>query len=103
MGHTAHLSTLARKKAQISSVLIVYCLTSLSRIFHSYGVATACWWSAANFVLYSALRAIEQGWIFFLLAPTATRDLSLWGLIRRTSLHVPQWDSNTQRKEQLLT
>lgn len=103
MGHTAHLSTLARKKAQISSVLIVYCLTSLSRIFHSYGVATACWWSAANFVLYSALRAIEQGGIFFVLAPTATRDLSLWGLIRRTSLHVPQWDSNTQRKEQLLT
>lgn len=103
MGHTAHLSTLARKKAQISSVLIVYCLTSLSRIFHSYGVATACWWSAANFVLYSALRAIEEGGIFFVLAPTATRDLSLWGLIRRTSLHVPQWDSNTQRKEQLLT
>lgn len=103
MGHTAHLSTLARKKAQISSVLIVYCLPSLSRIFHSYGVATACWWSAANFVLYSALRAIEEGGIFFVLAPTATRDLSLWGLIRRTSLHVPQWDSNTQRKEQLLT
>lgn len=81
MGHTAHLSTLARKKAQICSVLIVNCLTSLLRILQSYGVASACWWRAANFVLYSALRAIEQGGIYFVPAPTATRDLSLWGLI----------------------
>jgi hypothetical protein len=30
---------------------------------------------------------------------TATRDLSLYGLIRKTGTHVPQWDLNPQPKD----
>jgi hypothetical protein len=32
--------------------------------------------------------------------PTTTRDLGLYGLIRKTGTHVPQWDSNPRRKDQ---
>jgi hypothetical protein len=31
--------------------------------------------------------------------PTATRDLGLYGLIRKTGTHNPQWDSNPRRKD----
>jgi hypothetical protein len=31
--------------------------------------------------------------------PAATRDHGLYGLIRRTNTHVPQWDSNPRRKD----
>jgi hypothetical protein len=31
--------------------------------------------------------------------PTATRDLGLYSLIRKTGTYVPQWDSNPRRKE----
>jgi hypothetical protein len=31
--------------------------------------------------------------------PTATRDLGLYGLIRKTGTYIPQWDSNPQRKD----
>ena len=42
-----------------------------------------------NLDLCSALRAFEP-------TPTATRDLSLYGLIRKTSIHIPQWGSNSK-------
>ena len=54
---------------------------------------------AANLGLCSALRAFEQGRIFIVPTPTATRDLSLYGLIRKTGTHVPQWGSNPQLKD----
>jgi hypothetical protein len=31
--------------------------------------------------------------------PTATRDLGFYGLLRKTGTHVPQWDSNSRRKD----
>jgi hypothetical protein len=31
--------------------------------------------------------------------PTATRDLGLYSLIRKTGTHVPQWDSNPRCKD----
>jgi hypothetical protein len=31
--------------------------------------------------------------------PTATRVLGLYGLIRKTGTHVPQWGSNPQLKD----
>jgi hypothetical protein len=39
---------------------------------------------AANFGLCSALRAFEQGGIFIVATPTATRDFDLYGLIQKT-------------------
>ena len=54
---------------------------------------------AANLGLCSALRAFEQGRIFIVPTPTATRDLSLYGLIRKTGTHVLQWGSNPDLKD----
>jgi hypothetical protein len=52
-------------------------------------------WQGCKFRPMLALRAFEQGGV----SPTATRDLRLYGLIRKTGTHVPQWDSNPRRKD----
>lgn len=69
----------------------------------SYEDTTTCPWRAANFVLYSALRLFEQGGVFFIPASTATWDLSSYIVIWRSGLHIPQWDSDPWRKDQILT
>ena len=77
----------------------LFCLKPPEQFF-SYPAAvtiTGDW--AANLSLYSALRAFEQGGIFFVPTPTATRDLGLYGLIRKTGTHVPQWGSYPHHKD----
>jgi hypothetical protein len=41
-----------------------------------------------------AMRALKRA------KPAPTWDLSLYGRIRRTGIHVLQWDSNSRRKDQ---
>jgi hypothetical protein len=49
--------------------------------------------SYANHLWLLAVRVLLRA------TPAATRDLGLYGLIRMTGTHVPQWDSNPQRKD----
>jgi sorbitol-specific phosphotransferase system component IIC len=44
----------------------------------------------STYAYYSWLLAV----ILFRVTPAVTRNLGLYGLIRRTGTHVPQWDSN---------
>jgi hypothetical protein len=39
---------------------------------------------------------------FLRATPTATRDLGLYGLMRKTDTHVAQWDSNPRCKDYLI-
>jgi hypothetical protein len=52
---------------------------------------------AANFGL--GAQGLWVGRDFYRATPTATRDLGLYGLIRKTGTHVPQWNSNPRRKD----
>jgi hypothetical protein len=47
-------------------VLIIYCFTSRSRIFHLFGDVTIIGEGLQNVGLCSALRAFEQGGIFIM-------------------------------------
>ena len=65
--------------------LIIHCFTSRSRIFHLYGDVTITGEGLQNLGLCSALRAFEQGGIFYRATPAVTRGLGFSGLIRRTA------------------
>jgi hypothetical protein len=43
-------------------------------------------------------QGLSAGKDLYRATPTATRDLGLYGLIRKTVTYVPQWDSNPRRK-----
>jgi hypothetical protein len=60
--------------------LIIYGITSWSRIFHLYGDVTIAGEGLQNLGLCSALRAF-----LYRATPTVTRDLGFSGLIRRTA------------------
>ena len=66
------------------SLLFYFCLTSHSRIFHSYGDVTKCQWRASIFGLCSALTAIEKYGFFIVQTSTVIRYLEFYSLIRRT-------------------
>ena len=55
--------------------LIIYCFTSCSRIFHSYGDITTAGEGLQNLGLCSVLRAFEQGGIF--IVPHLNCDMGL--------------------------
>ena len=44
-------------------------------------------------------QGLSAGRNLYRATPTATRDLSLYGPIRKTGTHVPQWDSNPRLKD----
>ena len=57
-----------------SRLIIKWCLTSMSRIFHLYWDVTIFRWSGRNFDLCSALRAMCRR-VLHRATPTATQDL----------------------------
>jgi hypothetical protein len=55
--------------------------------------------AASKFWPKLGTRGLWAGRDLYRATPTATRDLGLYGLIQKTGTHVPQWDSNPQRKD----
>ena len=58
-----------------------------------------CRWRAAKFRPMLGAQGLWAGRDLYRATPTATRDLGLYGLIRKTGTHVPQWGSNPQLKD----
>jgi hypothetical protein len=50
-------------------------------------------------LVYARCSGIWAGRDLLRATPTATRDLGLYGLIRKTGTYVPQWDLNPGRKD----
>jgi hypothetical protein len=58
-----------------------------------------CRWQGCKFRPIFGTQGLWAGRDLYRATPTATRDLGLYGLIRKTGTHVPQWGSNPGRKD----
>jgi hypothetical protein len=56
-------------------------------------------WLGCKFRPILGAQGPRAGRDLYRATPTATRDLGLYGLIRKTGTHVPQWGSNPQLKD----
>jgi hypothetical protein len=56
-------------------------------------------WQGCKFWPMLGAQGLRAGRDLYRATPTATRDLGLYGLIRKTGTYVPQWDSNPRRKD----
>jgi hypothetical protein len=56
-------------------------------------------WLGCKFRPMLGAQGLWAGRDLYRATPTATRDLGLYGLIRKTGTHVPQWGSNPQLKD----
>ena len=56
-------------------------------------------WLGCKFRPMLGAQGLWAGRDLYRATPTATRDLGLYGFIRKTDTHVPQWDSNLRLKD----
>jgi hypothetical protein len=63
-------------------------------IFQLSGGCHHCRWLGCKFRPMLGAQGLWAGRDLYRATPTATRDLGLHGLIRKTGTHVPQWGSN---------
>jgi hypothetical protein len=56
-------------------------------------------WQGCKFRPMLGVQGLWAGRDLYRTTPTATRDLGLYGLIRKTGTHVPQWDLNPRLKD----
>jgi hypothetical protein len=83
------------KRMSWTQVIFVCLFIAAWAIFQlSSGCYHYRWQGCKRLMLHSWLLAVR---VLFRATPTATRDLGLYGLIRRTVTHVPQRDSNRER------
>jgi hypothetical protein len=76
------------------------CLFIATRtIFQLSGSCHHYRWQGCKFRPMLGAHGLWAGRDFYRATPTATRDLCLYSLIRKTGTHVPQWDSNPRRKD----
>jgi hypothetical protein len=73
----------------------VVCLFIATRAIYQLSGDCHHWrWLGCKFRSMLGAQGLWAGRDLYCATPTATRDLGLYGLIRKTSIHVPQWDSN---------
>jgi hypothetical protein len=81
-------------------VCLFVCLLIAARaIFQLSGGCHHYRWQGCKFWPMLGAQGLWAGRDLYHATPTAKRDLGLYGLIRKTGTHVPQWDSNSRRKD----
>jgi hypothetical protein len=79
---------------------VFVCLFIATRaIFQLSGGCHHCWRQGCKFQPMLGAQGLWAGRDLYRATPTATRHLGLYGLIRKTGNHIPQWDSNPRRKD----
>jgi hypothetical protein len=79
---------------------ICFCLFTAARaIFQLSGGCHHYRWQGCKFWPMLGAQGLWAGRDLYRTTPTATRDLGLYGLVRKTGTYVPQWDSNPRRKD----
>jgi hypothetical protein len=58
-----------------------------------------CRWQGCKFRPLFGAQGLWAGRGLYLATPTATRDLGLYSLIRKTGTSIPQWESNPRCKD----
>jgi hypothetical protein len=79
--------------------LFVCLLIAAQAFFQLSGSCHHYWWQGCKFWPMLGAQGLWAGRDLYCATPTATRDLGLYGLIRKTGTHVPQWDSNPRHKD----
>jgi hypothetical protein len=75
------------------------CLKPHEHFFSYLGAVTITGDRTANFWPMLGVQGLWAGRDLYRATPTTTRDLGLYGLIRKTGTYVPQWNSNPWRKD----
>jgi hypothetical protein len=83
----------------IFDTFFVYLFIVARAIFQLSGACHHYRWQGCKFWPMFGAQGLWAGRVLYRATPTATRDLGLFGLIRKTGTYVPQWDSNPQHKD----
>jgi hypothetical protein len=79
--------------------LFVYLFIAARAIFQLSGDCHHYRWLGCKFRPMLGTQGLWAGRDLYRTTPTAIRGLGLYGLIRKTGTHVPQWDSNPRSKD----
>jgi hypothetical protein len=100
LNSSVYMVPLVDKILTVCAAVCLFCLFIATRaIFQLSGGCHHCRWQGCKFRPLLGAQGLSAGRDLYHTTPTATRDFGLNGLIRKTGTHVPQWDSNPQRKD----
>jgi hypothetical protein len=94
-----HLLPRKHKQNDQDGFFFVCLFIATRAIFQLSGGCHHCRWQGCKFRPMLGAQGLWAGRDLYRATPTVTRDLGLYGLIRKTGTHVPQWDSNPRRKD----
>jgi hypothetical protein len=89
-------------KGEISNLSVAFlfvCLQPPEQFFQLSGGCHHYQWQGCKFRPMLGAQGLWAGRDLYLATPTVTRDLESYGLIRKTSTHIPHWDSNPRLKD----
>jgi hypothetical protein len=95
LNHKSHLLEQVKISVQVIDYLRFYVpLKNFALICRRH----YCRWRAAKFRPMLGAQGLWSGRGLYRATPAVTRDLRLYGLIRRTSTHIPQWEADNEMK-----